>query len=1049
MAHTTAAASQVFKSSPPQATQAGKPRSRKYRESARVKRDKLSPGASQLQREVLEAVMSSPRKGRGGDGDEVVDAGQAEKKAKKRKKRASQHQDDEAAAPAQDGEAGEEPREKSYAENVGEFVDAPKSARKSRRAEAASEQAVELVAETGDSNGPINDAPLEGSAGSEGRKKLKRKQTEDETAPLMSITPTQPTAKRTSKKQKLYGKSPARPPVHLDSTQDDVGDADGVMHADVMQDVATEEIVEPVRATPDIPRNNKKRRRNSGTKAKHAQKSAKDKLLVSSAEMQGDEPIQDYEAVAVEDGVGQPHENDNIEQPPCIDNEDVGPPYPDSPRPPVEVSGRESGAKKSKRTRHKMLDENEEVTEPSSTKKTPKPKKTRKLQAEEPMDAEEEEAPKPSTGTKNRSAKKQKKSATPKAGLGIAKRLPPVLGDELPTSGPFTATEVGRMDLAVRMFRDELGLSEIDFNNLVQARDRYAEHAGELWNALSEALPHRLRKAIQNTCRRRYHNFDQRGKFTEEDDEMLKELMITHPAKWTYIGAMLDRLPDDCKDRWRNYVTCGDNRVTDYWTQGEEIELERAVNECKDAIVEDARLKAEENDEPFVFPDWQGLLNFATISEKMGRKRSRIQCYQHYKAKQKREESHRGSVDESNTVSGSPKANRRTAIALGNYHRMLVGDKLEILQSILQTDTFDEEFIPWKKIKEFTPDRRWTTRDRKVAFEKMKALVTRKEDMGETVKALIRYFTKRYPDSLGDFYDAPESKKVPRLSRRSTVGKDKLPRSAEYLEGSEDDETAKELGDDPIISDGADGVEDAGDADEDHAEDMSVVDQEDSIERSPSIENGRRTSVDDGSVADDLEDIDMEDTESVPDKSVNRRPRSISLGREETTYESDVEKYSVSNHSNQHSEDDEVDNTFQDRRSRHSGHSFRSSSAAPPIEETPAPDSSNVADLDGDLTADEEDSDLDVDVKSEPASDIDADFIDGSEELLDGDLDTGRVARSHTVDLDGNEEQGLLDDASQASIADLQDVEGVDHEHTNADEGEEERYEGSDVESIG
>ena len=95
----------------------------------------------------------------------------------------------------------------------------------------------------------------------------------------------------------------------------------------------------------------------------------------------------------------------------------------------------------------------------------------------------------------------------------------------------------------------------------------------------SKVLPYRTRSSIYKHIRRKYHIFEQRGKWTPEEDQELARLCLEKEGHWTEVGKLLGRMPEDCRDRWRNYMKCGSKRGSKRWSKEEEELLTTVVNE--------------------------------------------------------------------------------------------------------------------------------------------------------------------------------------------------------------------------------------------------------------------------------------------------------------------------------------------------------------------------------------------------------------------------------------------------------------------------------------
>ena len=163
------------------------------------------------------------------------------------------------------------------------------------------------------------------------------------------------------------------------------------------------------------------------------------------------------------------------------------------------------------------------------------------------------------------------------------------------------------------------------------------------WANISKVLPYRTRSSIYKHIRRKYHIFEQRGKWTPEEDQELARLCLEKEGHWTEVGKSLGRMPEDCRDRWRNYMKCGSKRGSKRWSKEEEQLLTTVVNEMIEEAHQYQGMKALEavnksdgynqmytrgpkgkriSDNP-TFKD---MINWTVVSERMSGTRSRIQC---------------------------------------------------------------------------------------------------------------------------------------------------------------------------------------------------------------------------------------------------------------------------------------------------------------------------------------------------------------------------------------------------------------------------------------
>lgn len=111
------------------------------------------------------------------------------------------------------------------------------------------------------------------------------------------------------------------------------------------------------------------------------------------------------------------------------------------------------------------------------------------------------------------------------------------------------------------------------------------DHAS-LWYRLFEACPDRKRQKVINVARKKFHNFVARGKWTPEQDAELSALINVNGTAWSKIAGIINRHPEDVRDRYRNYIVCGANQRRDVWNEEEEARLTEYVKEAMEAIDE-------------------------------------------------------------------------------------------------------------------------------------------------------------------------------------------------------------------------------------------------------------------------------------------------------------------------------------------------------------------------------------------------------------------------------------------------------------------------------
>lgn len=206
------------------------------------------------------------------------------------------------------------------------------------------------------------------------------------------------------------------------------------------------------------------------------------------------------------------------------------------------------------------------------------------------------------------------------------------------------------------------------------------------WECLTRVMPYRSRASVYKHVRRQYHVFDVRAKWTPEDDNTLRKLAATKEGNWRDIGQVMGRMPEDCRDRWRNYVKCGENRLLSRWSGEEERKLKEIVTELL------TKLKL-------------NTINWTIVSEKMDGTRSRIQCRYKWNKLVKRESINRSSY-------------------------MSLDTKLWLFQKLQKLNYNSIDEVDWSFVTKLYYDENkqnsetpWLPSDFEFGFEKMKSII--------------------------------------------------------------------------------------------------------------------------------------------------------------------------------------------------------------------------------------------------------------------------------------------------------------------------------------
>lgn len=223
---------------------------------------------------------------------------------------------------------------------------------------------------------------------------------------------------------------------------------------------------------------------------------------------------------------------------------------------------------------------------------------------------------------------KRKRQRRPAAGVVIEKfyddddpvfKKPKKEGKEDDTpGGTFSVEERFAIDKALQKYKEDNEMDENALRNRIWGNQRRKD---EFWNEICQAVPTRSRASVYKHVRRTYHVFEMRAKWTDEEDDQLAALVKAKGNRWKDIGEAMERMGEDCRDRYRNYVKCGKTRGTDRWTEEEEELLKHAVTECQRRAAEDLATAGRQ-----IPADPEELINWTRVSDDIGNIRSRIQC---------------------------------------------------------------------------------------------------------------------------------------------------------------------------------------------------------------------------------------------------------------------------------------------------------------------------------------------------------------------------------------------------------------------------------------
>ncbi|KAH8887009.1 hypothetical protein GQ53DRAFT_844550 [Thozetella sp. PMI_491] len=281
-------------------------------------------------------------------------------------------------------------------------------------------------------------------------------------------------------------------------------------------------------------------------------------------------------------------------------------------------------------------------------------------------------------------------------------------------TGPLTQEEEDQIMRAVEAFQVEKGLTTDKTVELIHTNPKYGLliHR-QLWIHIEKACPTRKRQKLIDWCRKKYHHFVGRGVWTQQEDEELRRMVEQHGPKWTVIAKEINRHPNDVRDRYRNYVSCGPNQNKDYWQEDEEERLRDVVLQCLRAIDAVRKMEGDVEDER----SNEECLDWTIVSEKMDHTRSRRQCLQKWKQLR--------SSDDIGSCSAvlSPGASWRLDRARQQLSTLTPHDKFLLVRGIRTSGATKDSKIVWKDVTSSLFDKQYPNATLAVFWGRLKRTV--------------------------------------------------------------------------------------------------------------------------------------------------------------------------------------------------------------------------------------------------------------------------------------------------------------------------------------
>ena len=180
-------------------------------------------------------------------------------------------------------------------------------------------------------------------------------------------------------------------------------------------------------------------------------------------------------------------------------------------------------------------------------------------------------------------------------------------------TGKFSKEE---SEVVRKAVEDFCAVKQISVARLCSECDHKAELKGA-WMEIAKRLPHRSVQSVYRHGLRQLHPF-KRGAWTEEECEILVDLVQRMGKKWASIQQKLNRSADACRDKYREM---SDDYVKGRWKENETEMLKRLIREHlnADPTADIKELGKHVEAEGIKIP-------WSVISKRM-LKRSRLSCF--------------------------------------------------------------------------------------------------------------------------------------------------------------------------------------------------------------------------------------------------------------------------------------------------------------------------------------------------------------------------------------------------------------------------------------
>ncbi|PWN35840.1 uncharacterized protein FA14DRAFT_160833 [Meira miltonrushii] len=155
--------------------------------------------------------------------------------------------------------------------------------------------------------------------------------------------------------------------------------------------------------------------------------------------------------------------------------------------------------------------------------------------------------------------------------------------------GPFDKSEEQIIKNELDECKTKLNMDDKTFNDFVLEKREDSEQAknySNLWQSMTAKLVGRPNRSVRTHVRRNLTNYVYKtGPWTEEEQRKLEEGVKEHGLTWSKISKEINRSPEHCRLRWRDYKGDGKlQRQKGKWSTQEDEKLRKAVEESEQEL---------------------------------------------------------------------------------------------------------------------------------------------------------------------------------------------------------------------------------------------------------------------------------------------------------------------------------------------------------------------------------------------------------------------------------------------------------------------------------